>query len=202
MLSHSPWLTVRWLRKPGAGGDDPDDLARTQGTLQKLRFICYVGDEASELERGKENTQPDRKRTFTESERAKARGEWRAGWCCGSWWCSDWSGVTCCFFFCCCVAMCPSQPPASSWHHPHADTLTTDGRIEKKEKHVTSDPVSIGRLQEASAFVFGISSRLRIWWKMKQAHASFSKQLTSCEAWCLSNMSVHTQTLQSCDLCS
>lgn len=179
MLSHLPWLTVRWLRKPGAGGDDPDDLAWTQGTLQKLRFICYVGDKVSELERDKKNTQPDRKRTFMESKRAKARGDWHAGWCCVSWWCSDWFGVTCCFFFCCCVAMCPSQPPASSWHHPHADTLTTDSRI---EKHVTSGPVSIGCLEAATTFVFGISSLLWIWWKMKQAHTSFSKQLTSCKA--------------------
>lgn len=62
------------MRKPGVGGDDPDDLARAQGTLQKLRFICYVGDEVSELERDKKNTKPDRKRTFMESERAKAKG--------------------------------------------------------------------------------------------------------------------------------
>lgn len=80
MLAHLPWLTIYnlkftvcWLCKPGAGGDDPDDLEWTQGTLQKLRFIWYEGAKVSELERDKKNTQRARKRTFMESKCKRRR---------------------------------------------------------------------------------------------------------------------------------
>lgn len=120
--------------------DDPDNPEWTQGTLQKLSLIQHE-DKVSELERDKKNTQPDSKGTFMESRSKgrKARGGWHAGWCCGFWWCSDWFGVACYFFFCCFSAMCPSQPPASSRHRPHADVQTTDSWMNKRKTcHIRS----------------------------------------------------------------
>lgn len=78
----APWM--RWLCKPGAEGDDPDDPEQTQEHCSH-RLVWHEGDEVSELEVRRRKTKANKK------ERKRERGKgmmtcWVVVWLLAALW--------------------------------------------------------------------------------------------------------------------